>query len=73
METEVNVGETPGKIVGRRRICDPFDFGMELQKAGASMIRTNGLPKGTFKFNSHEEADRWILDQQAKHAAGKGS
>jgi len=69
MEIPVNVEETPGKTVGRRRITDAFAFGMELQRAGCSLRPSNGLPKGVYKFRSHEEADQWILNQLTKRAA----
>lgn len=64
----VNLEDTPGKTVGRRKIADPFAFGMQLQQAGGTIRRLNGLPKGVFKFHSHEEADQWILDQLVKRA-----
>jgi hypothetical protein len=66
METPINLEETPGKTVGKRKIVDAFAFGMELQRAGNTMRRSNGLPKGVYKFHSHEEADQWILDQLTK-------
>jgi hypothetical protein len=66
MESSVNLEDHPGKTVGRRTVRDAFDFGMQLQHAGGTMRRSNGLPKGVFKFHSHEEADQWILDQLTK-------
>ena len=66
METPINLEETLGKTVGKRKIVDTFAFGMELQRAGNTMRRSNGLPKGVYKFHSHEEADQWILDQLTK-------
>ena len=71
METPINLEETPGKVVGKRRIRDPFEFGMKVQRAGKSIPTYNGLPKGVYKFHSHEEADQWIIDQLAKRAAAK--
>lgn len=68
METPVNLEETPGKTVGKRKISDAIAFGLELQRAGCSMRPSNGLPKGVFKFHSHEEANQWILDQRTKWA-----
>ncbi len=67
-EAPVNIEETPGKTVGRRRIRDAFEFGMQLQRAGGTVRRSLGLPKGVYKFHSHEEADQWILDQLTKQA-----
>jgi hypothetical protein len=71
METPINLEETPGRTVGRRRITDPLDYGMQVQRAGNSIRRSNGLPKGVYKFHSHEEADQWIMDQLTKRAREK--
>jgi len=66
MDNPINLEENPGKTVGRRKISDAFAFGMELQRSGGTLRRSNGLPKGVYKFHSHEEADQWILDQLTK-------
>ncbi|MCH7224699.1 hypothetical protein [Haloferula sp. A504] len=64
METPINLEETPGKTVGRRRPpVDALDPQAHL-KADAEAWRrafgNGGLPKGVFKFHSHEEADEWL-------------
>lgn len=65
METPINLEETPGKTVGRRRpnpnTLDPGAY----QKADAAAWQrafadSPGLPKGVYKFHSHEEADEWL-------------
>jgi len=71
MDPIINIEETPGKTVGRRRIVDGFRFGMEVQKAGASFRQTLGVPKGVYRFHSHEEADDWLMTKIAEAAARK--
>jgi len=66
VEDPINLDESPGKTVGQRRIRDAFAFGMELQRSGGTLCPSNGLPKGVYRFHSHEEADQWILDQLTK-------
>jgi hypothetical protein len=65
MKTVINLEEKIGKTVGRREApSDSFAYGMALQKTGAQLAKTFGLrgvPKGAFKFHSHEEADAWLM------------
>ncbi len=65
MKPAINFEEKIGKTVGRRTAPrDPFAFGMALQKSGVEMARTfrlRGIPKGVFRFRSHEEADAWLM------------
>lgn len=69
----VNLEETPGKIVGRRRVLeDPAAYGMKLQKAGRqfqSAFEIRFIPKGVYRFHSHEEADEWLMTMMARAAA----
>jgi len=63
METIVNLEETPGKTVGRRKpaanTLDPNAHRKADAKAWQEAFRNGGLPKGVYKFHSHEEADAW--------------
>ncbi len=63
MEPVVNLEETPGKTVGRRKLNDPLMAGLD--KAASKEWRAAfggvGLPKGVYRFDSFEEADEWIL------------
>jgi hypothetical protein len=65
MKTVINLEEKIGKTVGRRTLPrDAFAYGMGLQKAGAQLAKTfrmRGVPKGAYKFHSHEEADAWLM------------
>jgi hypothetical protein len=64
-EPIVNLEEHIGKTVGRRRPpADCFATGMAVQRTGGQLAKTFGvhaLPKGAFKFHSHEEADAWLM------------
>jgi hypothetical protein len=69
MKTVINLEEKFGKIVGRRVVGDSFRYGMGLQKTGAQLAQTFGqarMPKGAFKFHSHEEADAWLMKYRTR-------
>ncbi len=72
MKMPINMEETIGKTVGRRtEITDPFGHAMALQAIASELIKVTGrglCPKGVFKFNTHEEADAWILKMMARPA-----
>lgn len=65
MKPFVNLEETPGKIVGRRHL--PAD-GLALSAAQRSedarawkrAFKTLPIPKGVYRFRTHEEADAWL-------------
>ena len=65
MKPFVNLEETPGKVVGRRR---PPTGGFALSpaqrvenaRAWKRALRTLPIPKGVYRFRTHEEADRWL-------------
>jgi len=67
MKPAINFEEKIGKTVGRRKPPrDMFAFGMSLQENGIQLakgLRLRGLPKGVFRFRSHEEADAWLMKQ----------
>ncbi len=70
MEPVINVEESPGKTVGRRRLADGAAAGMRLQEAVAGYGWGRlGLPKGVFRFHSHQEADEWMTTKLAQAAA----
>ena len=65
MKPLVNVEEQIGKTVGRRRppaglpettAYTPADA-RDWQRA----FRTPGIPRGVYRFASHEEADAWLM------------
>ncbi len=59
----INIEETIGKTVGRRRPSkDPFVSVSRLQKTAHDLLTACGHrvgKKGVFRFNSQEEADLW--------------
>ena len=60
---EINMEETPDKIVGKRRaIKNPLSVeGDRKEDARAwqkALPRVN-IPKGVYRFKTHEEADEW--------------
>jgi hypothetical protein len=65
MKPAINYEEKIGKTVGRRTApTDAFAYGMALQETGvqlAKAFRLPRLPKGVFRFHSHEEADAWWM------------
>jgi hypothetical protein len=64
MSVTVNLQESPGKTVGRRRVLSAWEQGMSLQQAGQTYHEQwgKGLRKGVYRYHSHEEADlAWLL------------
>jgi hypothetical protein len=63
--SDVNIDEHPGKTVGRRR---PPQDGLSLStanriedaRAWKKALRTLPIPKGVYRFRTHEEADKWL-------------
>jgi len=60
---EINLEETPDKVVGKRRtIKNPLSLeGNRKKDARAWHKAMPGLfiPKGVYRFKTHEEADEW--------------
>ena len=69
---EINIEETPDKIVGKRRvITDAFKAGMALQEMANTLRKSFGhalMPKGVFRFHTHEEADEWMMKMLVRHS-----
>ena len=65
----VNLQDPIVKTVGSRRVVNAFEYGMKLQKAGSKLyrtFRTVGIPKGVYRFHTHEEADEWLTRMLAR-------
>jgi hypothetical protein len=73
MDLFVNLEEKIGKIVGKRRMPkDSFAYAMQLQEAGVELAKSLGwprIPRGVYKFRTHEEADEWLM----MHLTRKGT
>jgi len=68
----INVEESIGKTVGRRKPGAPYSSkGWDRE----AMIRLRAefggvrIPRGVFRFRTHEEADRWMIQTTARAAA----
>ena len=66
MEPVINIEETIGKIVGRRRSPAPMQTS-PAQIAESEQWRSafggTGIPKGVYRFKSHEAANEWWDEQ----------
>jgi hypothetical protein len=63
MSASVSPDETPGKTVGRRIIgstLDPTASTRERARGWTEAMKTPFVPRGVYRFNSHEEADEWM-------------
>jgi len=68
----INVEEFIGKQVGRRKPRRGLTLeGSRIRDmiAWRKAFGGVGVPKGAFRFNSHEEADHWMTQQLATSAA----
>lgn len=61
----INVEEKIDKVVGRRtKTPDAWQSGMKLLASSAKLHVALGhhwAPKGVYRFETHEEADEWML------------
>ena len=59
----VNLDEKIGRWVGRRHAPDPLALRpgkVEDARAWHRAMGGSGIPKGLYRFNTHEEADQWL-------------
>ena len=74
MKAMVNLQENPAKTVGRRPPpSDAFAAAMVLQHTLNELSASFGhrfVPKGVYRFRSHEEADAWMWKQLAQCQKG---
>ncbi|MFT5465306.1 MAG: hypothetical protein ACI8UO_000394 [Verrucomicrobiales bacterium] len=69
----VNLEETIGKTVGRQKPKQGLSLS-DSQERSIQWRRQFGgvkVPRGVFRFNSHEEADQWMIRKLAQAAAKK--
>ncbi|HEY3852867.1 MAG TPA: hypothetical protein VGO67_00575 [Verrucomicrobiae bacterium] len=71
----VNVGENIDRIVGRRTpMPDSWQAGMQLQETAAQLHKSfkhRWMPKGVYRFKTHEEADEWMNKMLARSNQAK--
>ena len=74
MEPIINLEEHIGKTVGRRTPPrDSFAYGMKLQETVTELSKTfkhEPMPRGVFRFHSHEEADAWMMKYRTRKKQG---
>ena len=64
MNPVINLEENIGKTVGRRTVTNPLRVRPgEIENAQAWRRALGGIrvPRGAYKFHSHEEADAWLM------------
>jgi len=68
-EAVVNIEDPVGKIVGRRRTPAALNVALnskrvkEEWRAAGYGVR---VPRGVFRFRSHEETERWLMGHLAR-------
>jgi hypothetical protein len=71
----VNVEEKIDRLVGRRTgTPDSLRAGMQLQATAAQLHKTfkhRWMPKGVYRFKTHEEADAWMTKMLAQSGLPK--
>lgn len=71
----INVEEKIDRFVGRRtQTPDGLKAGMQLQETAAQLHRTfkhRWMPKGVYRFKTHEEADAWMTKMLARSGLPK--
>ena len=64
VEPIVNLEEEPGKTVGRRKPpSDPLSVKTSnkvTMEEWNEAFQSVGIPRGVYRFDSHEEADEWL-------------
>jgi hypothetical protein len=71
----INVEEKIDRYVGRRTgTPDSLRAGMQLQATAAQLHRAfnhRWMPKGVYRFKTHEEADAWMTKMLARSSLPK--
>ena len=65
----VNCEEVIGKTIGRRGVpTNPGHYGFAMQKT-INQLQKRRLPRGVFRFRTHEEADQWLMNHLTRQPA----
>jgi atypical dual specificity phosphatase len=74
-QPRINVEEQIDRFVGRRtRTPDSWQAGMQLQALGVELHKSfqhRWMPKGVYRFTTHEEADAWMIRMLARSSLPK--
>ncbi len=59
----INIQEKIGKTVGRRKAGGIFQCGStkESERGLKRLFGTPNIPRGVYRFRTHEEADAWLM------------
>jgi hypothetical protein len=61
----VNIDDPVAKTVGRRTAVDPLRVVSSEKRAKIGWSKAGffpRIPKGVYRFSSHEEADQWLMN-----------
>ena len=70
---KVNVGEEIGKTVGKRTVGDPLSVKTSSKEHAQGWHEAFGsrlVPRGVYRFKSHEEADAWMIKMISRPRKG---
>lgn len=77
MEPQFNLEETIGRTVGRRRPPAALAFREGLTpddvRAWHEAFPRSFVPRGVYRFSSHEEADAWLMSMITRPARNPAS
>lgn len=68
VEPIFNLDDPAGKTVGRKPPKDSLRYSLKCASS-ANRIFPLRLPRGVFRFRSHEEADAWLMDHLTRKRA----
>lgn len=68
VEPIINLDDPVGKTVGRRPPADSLEYAFELQRT-LNRLAPIRVPRGVYRFHSHEEADAWLMDHLTRKRA----
>lgn len=70
----INLDEPIGKWVGRRKLPQPLDARLSTRQQSEAWRAAFGgvrLPKGVYRFKTHEEANEWELKMMTRAPKAK--
>jgi hypothetical protein len=67
MSQRYDLDERPGKVVGRRTLPPPglrMEPAQTIEESKARRALFGGIPvpRGVYRFRTHEEADKWLWE-----------
>ena len=70
MKPIINLDDPVGKTVGKRLVpADSLKYGLGLQKSLSQISWRSPVRRGVYRFQSHEEADAWMMNYLVKRKA----